>query len=94
MKLKYNRVINLDLEMIGDAFMDTMEDQLNDVIREIATTNAQEEYLEEHIPQIKQELFPIISRKLMCWRNNNNWRRNKSLKHLEKITLELNHTYS
>lgn len=70
MKIKYTRELNLDLNQVADALMNAMIDQLNEELGEIVETDMDVEYLEKYKPNIKNELFPIISKKLMQWRTN------------------------
>lgn len=71
MKLKYTKDINLDLDSIADALLEAMEDQLNDELEDLVATDAEVEFLDQHRSEIKKELFPIIGRRLMAWRNKN-----------------------
>ena len=70
MKIKYTREFNLDLNQVADALMNAMIDQFNEELGEIVETDMDVEYLEKYKPNIKNELFPIISKKLMQWRIN------------------------
>ena len=71
MKIKYSREFDLDLDVIADVLIDAITDQLDEELGEIAESDIDAEYLEKFKPNIKNELYPILNKKLMCWRINN-----------------------